>query len=379
MSTLFVLAANPDRVNRGMTLVEETCRQTADWLAAQGVAVEIAELVGPDEAGTSIPLLGCPEQMDDADHIVYWGDFVHMKRYIQTTSARLKRLGHSSERATQLAYDILLPESHERVTTVGTTLLLNGPSDYADQAYADRLVAFLNNSSGWFRDPFSLSTAKLLAPVSNVHLGLDCAFLTERWATTPSREMRIGVFMGRGSRPYEAVALTIRAVARRLEMTPHWIEWGHTGHFRPLNTNSRFSRLSGLQGSESRTVDLAPDRLLRGFSAVLTDTYHLAVYCIAIGLPVIMVLPPSGNTTAWNVSQGPPEAPRDKRWVLMNALDLGDMVIDLRAPLIGAVRRAIDRSVSAACEWDESRSQQVGRLSAAILGEVRSHIAGTGY
>jgi len=334
------------------------------------------------------------DQVLDADHIVYWGDFLHMAVYQSHTADVLsRRIGACTQaQAKELVAQTLLlrgvdDEVFDRVLTVGSTLCMNTASDYAS-GYGKDLSRFLSSAKGvWMRDPYSAHVARSFrGSRQGTTECLDTAFLLHEGGVAPA-DGAIGVFVGRSNvRPNE-VALFGRALQRTLSADAKWLPWGDEPAFWPLQSRrsfrmvwpelereqrvlSRFERVRTMVGALRKDAlpggaEASIEQLLRavaGCRLILTDTYHLAVTAWAQGIPAVCLVDDGGSS--WDVNAGTPHSRRDKRVDLYSQIDALGLIVKTA----GLGHRASDEAHRIA---DYLRSDELLNVTLARIDELR--------
>ena len=353
-----VITAPAPGFNPGMLVSELTARAFCERNGLAGAAtyfrvLPIAErFAHRDEDARRIALARCDvgmrfETLDGARSLagfrpLYWGDFLHMRQYIETVSRILARSGRGGT-----AEEILLlagadPELVAKAVSLGTTLLFNTASDLRDPAYGPQLAAFARGARAILvRDIVSAGQlADLTARPQESFLGLDVAQLVTLFADwreifEPATqfgldEQRFGVaFFARGGHR----ARTLAKILDRLGSgagTFRWLPWGDEAAFPQLSSLPRKLRLAPI-GGDAPPLSAVIEAVARA-RVVVTDTYHLAVIAWSIGTPAVLVpgLPGSGERT---VNAGHWSARIDKRFVFyaqhgLLEFFLGDAILE---------------------------------------------------
>lgn len=229
-------------------------------------------------AGTAIvyrKLVDPEEQLAPFDRIVYWGDFLHARRYgdigvIPDDLARRCLLLAEAPR-----------DLKRRVFAFGGCLYVNDAEDERDDKYLSAIGELYAAARGVYpRDPISTAYAARYAGFAgSVALGLDPAFLLDSsrllaWAgvplPVPGAEPRIGTWFGRSPLRDRMAALAGR-LGERIAAAPVDLAWN-------------------VASTEHPMLKLAHKiALLRSCSLVVTDTYHCAVNALREGVPTIAI------------------------------------------------------------------------------------------
>lgn len=285
-----------------------------------------------------------PDEFLAADHVLYWGDFLHMATYQDQAAhvlhRRIGRLTESEARhlvATVFMLDGVAPHVRERAVSYGSTLLFNTPTDYLGP-YGERLTALVRQArSVSFRDGYSARVAQLLRGDGSACHGSDAAFLLHD-APGPGPGLKVFasalVFFGRSSVPPEIPALFARRLTSRLGLAARWLDWGHPPAFWPMGARRRFRAAWPAIGRTTDQTQADVDTPAHGLrplldevaaaSLVVTDTYHLCVNAWRMGVPAVCLI---GETpTGWSVNAGSPGARRDKRVELYHQLDVSPLL-----------------------------------------------------
>jgi hypothetical protein len=116
-----------------------------------------------------------PGQLEPFDKILYWGDFLHARRYWQI--AGLDEV---------LAHRCLLLSSSKqalrsKVVSFGSSLYINTLEDQADETYTQPIGKLYRDAAAVLtRDPISADHAMRLSGYEKTGtLGVDCAFLLD--------------------------------------------------------------------------------------------------------------------------------------------------------------------------------------------------------
>ena len=349
----------------------------------------------------------------DADAVVYWGDFLHMRVYLSMTLDVLgRRMGLGPEVADEewVARCLLLRGQTDaalgRTLSFGTTLSLDQP-DRGDRYEQDfsRFVAGVRRI--WFRDPYSAHVGQLHRPDPRENCkGVDAAMLLDV-ASGPrsTRGDEMAVFLGRSDVAPRWVGRFGAHLARELALRPTWLPWGREPAFWPMRARKRLrlawpgldlaaarpghaeearARLSVIGGRPpAPEPDVTFDKLLEIIAdsrLVLTDTYHLAVLAWRLGTPAVCLTEAGETSSGWSVNLGHGGTARDKRVDLYSQLDV--------LPLLADPRREPTREARRICEvLGDDRVSVVGmrtltraaeRAQADLLRELAGLVPGLG-
>jgi hypothetical protein len=282
--------------------------------------------------GDIVPLRALPTR--EEGRLVYWGDFQHMKRYLEEVASLDGRGGRAGRlwprrRARSFArtLELLVPGDAELgpVQSFGTTLLFNSAHDLAAGAYSDALSAFVNRCTDlWLRDPISTAMARRLTAGEHVRLGVDPALLADR-PVRDSNDGRVAVFLGRTPAAHPALVEAANRLARHLDTLPQWLEWGCGGAFPGLATPEIRRALGALASAAPPAREVLGQ--LAGARAVVTDSYHLALIAWSWGVPAITIAAPVETGSPASVDGGRPWSWRDKREMAASQYGALDLVI----------------------------------------------------
>ncbi|HEX3463715.1 MAG TPA: polysaccharide pyruvyl transferase family protein [Candidatus Elarobacter sp.] len=275
------------------------------------------------------------DEIRASDGVLYWADFLHMAGYVRHLEELFARRGIAA--GAQLAQLLLLDGAAEDVlaksVTFGTSLLFNTLHDERDAAYGTALRRFLRDAKRvWVRDALSAArVAHLRGDYDTGYFGVDCALLLSREdvlreAAEPGAPCEphdagsVLAFFGREPSAREQLTTVAVEMGRALDRPVCWLRWGDSGGFPHLQprpetiADTRFTTVQGLLGA------------LAHASAVVTDTYHLAVTAWNFGVPAICAF--TGHTLGGDdVSSGAAFNWRDKREVFYSQYDALDFLI----------------------------------------------------
>lgn len=267
---------------------------------------------------------------------LFWGDFLHMRRYITALAG--------SDPTLESAYrKVLLLEGVNNATlkntiSYGTSFLFNSTADYMDPQYGPPLSRFLINASHiQMRDAVSSAIVANYRSHKIQPCGIDpvqLLALPEVEATVLSGMMprqpvnRALVFLARGQHCGEHLIPVIEQITTATDAACYWLPWGDQLSF-PFMKRENWPW---------PTVELPNDRRDHGVLApllaairdsrfVVTDTYHVAVSSWALGIPAILITGAyhDGERAAKEVDL---RMRMDKRTILMGQDGLLDFCID---------------------------------------------------
>ena len=298
---------------------------------------------------------------NDTNHGAYplfWGDFQHGHDYQVQSSKRFqevqRKLGKtvSSAEAIDWCYNYFLQENSSkdsRFGSFGTTLFQNNGRDWADSRYYSAIEAFLKRADICrFRDPYSAWCVKQLRNdfETNYH-GVDAAMLNTRQELLDIEntgvtekigdESRLGLFIGRSTKEISWLGLSklVSRLANGTGTTPTWIPWSYHASGllagRPKISRLLMPRLEDYSSERLMSGDILT--LLGKCRLVITDTYHLAINSLCMGIPAICIYQAAPDRMR-DANMGWRYAPRDKRALLYSSVNLSDFLMpsnDLRS------------------------------------------------
>lgn len=372
MKPIAIITATPPGINPGMLAGEAAARATLaragllpgatffrlvsleERLSALGDGAEA--VLRACDVGICHRLLDDPAILDDQVPL-FWGDFLHMRRYI-TALAQADPAREAAFRGVLLLAD--RPEATCReAISYGTSLLFNSTADEADPVYGPALRRFLGAAAHvQMRDAISAVRAAAWRPVTREACGIDPAQLMALPAV--AEEILAGVvcdptdralvFLARGRHCHDDVVAFVGEVATATGIPSRWLPWG--------------DRLSFPFGDRAAwpwpTIDLPPaptgtgvlPRLLAAIRAsrfVVTDTYHVAVSSWALGIPAVVL-----TGTYHDAERAAKEVDRrvrlDKRTVILGQDGLLDFCIEPALIGTAAGRAAVAGRLAAALE-----------------------------
>ena len=264
------------------------------------------------------PIFGNIDNLFSNDMIIYWGDFLQAKHYIESEGAgRLSQLYKiEKDKSLAFAYHALLQsEESDRVKVksiiFGSSLLYNCVGDYINGRYSKHLVKLLGKSRlVLMRDPISaVRISNLTQDYSKSHLGIDPAFLLKEndfkqlpvsnWSNNLKSKSAMGLFFGTRTEPPKRLFEFCRNLGKHFNVELEWVPW-FPFHEKLRQENKRTSRLS-FRFNKNNLLDQIENCLPRGdqytqgdllsvlkkYSFVVTDTYHLCINSWIAGTPAI--------------------------------------------------------------------------------------------
>ncbi|MGK5696139.1 hypothetical protein ACSNOJ_25160 [Streptomyces sp. URMC 128] len=306
-----ITAPNIGYRNTGMLTVdlafESLRRRTAPETETTWYTLHTPETVPLRECarGTEFPFRFHPltEHLDslrDHDAVVFWGDFLHTRHYLeQDATNRLLDFGFAEDRAAArnlLNRTLLFADQPDELLTrtlsYGGTILHNSQSDYEDKEYGPLFSRLVTRSRRvWVRDPLSAAKiAHLRGDRTTDHFGSDAALLsrpgdldhlpTTQWSRAVPDGGAIGVFLGARTPIPEWLPAFCQDLSERLGTPLEWLPWFDRDVPAPVGHIA--------QRPGRHTIgDLV--RVLPRYRLVITDTYHLAVNSWGAGTPAVCV------------------------------------------------------------------------------------------
>ena len=242
------------------------------------------------------------EAISDSDMIIFWGDFLHSKSYLEAELfSRVKKEVYPDKDTgalLDLIYGNLLLEnidySGAEIVIIGGNLLDFRADYYNDHRYISNLRNLYKASVlTLMRDPISARTVNnVLNDYKENFCGIDGAFLAIGKKTANlyknnisriTNTNKVGIFFGR-SWYYDEVLSFSCEICERMGIRSVWIPWFH---FKPWPLEEKYSCKIDLTSPDtnfSKTLDL-----LAECSLVITDTYHLCINSWAVGIPAICI------------------------------------------------------------------------------------------
>lgn len=313
MKKIAILTATPNGINPGM-LAGEAVAQAA--LARANLLkhatffrlLSLEERIGSKNAQADALIGACnvginhikisdPSVMDDYLPL-FWGDFLHMRRYISALAG--------SNRAREADYrKVLLLEGRSDATmknaiSYGTSFLFNSTPDYADAEYGPALSRFLENASHiQMRDAVSAAVVASFRKQRNQPCGIDPVQLLALpdvedailSGMMPKRPIsRALIFLARGQHSRDQLMPFIDAITNATGASGYWLPWGDQLSFPFMARKSWPFPTVPLPDDPRGFGVLAPLlAAIRDSRFVVTDTYHVAVSSWALGVPAIVI------------------------------------------------------------------------------------------
>ena len=257
--------------------------------------------------------------------ILYWGDFHHMAQYVSAVAAIIGDPGGNHRARRYLLLDGVDLDMVARSATFGTTLIFNSAADFMDNAYGAAIRRYLNNNhESWFRDPISTTFAARIRHGPGVSTAVDPALFIRRgqldnWVSSSDT---VGVFLGRTSRARQGLMQIAEILSLRMGWQLEWIDWGDTRGF------PRMILPEGISTNEEpgSSTAMAVISRLASCSAVVTDSYHMALISWRLGIPAVTVAAPA-SSRARSVTSGARWSWRDKRDLAGSSYGALDLVV----------------------------------------------------
>lgn len=379
-SIAVITAPNVAYANPGMTTVDLAFESVRNRLNVSA-SVHWYCLLGPSDRpiwhfmtdGSGLPFEFRPlhnslDQVYEHDAIVFWGDFLHARHYIEQDGINhLKRLDveSDSDKSRRILHRSLLfsdapDDTFSRVTLYGGNILHNSQSDYADERYSDAYHRLMARSRDvWLRDPISAAKASHLRPPQHAaHFGADAALLLDDneidslpvtgWAAEIPDNETIGVFVGKRTPIPPWFADFCHLIADRFSLKLEWLPWPVSEPPDDLDIPSRHD--------DYTFGDLLA--ALPRYKFIISDTYHACLNAWRSGTPAICIGSPQPGPSFGGV------------------LSLND----LKKHVFYAAYDATDLYVSTLDGMDGHREEQFERISRiidhgadAIVTRIRQH------
>ncbi|QIS14250.1 polysaccharide pyruvyl transferase family protein [Nocardia arthritidis] len=306
-----VSAANAGLKNTGMLSVD-----LAFWALSRRIGTDAditwytiqppdVEPIRPYVHGTELPfrfrsLLGAYAELADHDAVVFWGDFLHARHYLEQDAVywltRQQLVNNRDEARSLLDPALLLSTAPDEVIAktiaYGGTVLHNTQHDYADDDYRSAFFRLVSRCRMiWMRDAISAATVThIRQDYAKSHFGTDAALLLRLedldflprsgWADESDSGATIGVFVGSRTDTPNWLPELWQALSDRLGARPEWFPW-FDADLPP--EAAELPRRSG----DYRLGDLFT-RLSR-YRLVITDTYHLCINAWRSGVPAVCI------------------------------------------------------------------------------------------
>lgn len=307
--------------------------------------------------------------LEPGDLVLSWGDFQLGFDYLAQSAQRYREVSLGTGRSLSgkdpldwsYQYFLLqgiLGRKGIGVASFGTTLFQNTMTDWANERYYSAISQYLDACEfALFRDPYSAWVAgQITGQPRERHWGIDAAILNEAcdfdvlpsssaWEQVPSGA--VGVFLGRSTRSLSkwAFAKLAKQMSKRLGCSLWWLPWNYFSGSRLFRKRSRIVQKPLLDIEElPADADLFSGdiiRMLGRCQLVLTDTYHVAINAMALGIPAFCIYEPNPAAER-NANMGYRHAMRDKRQLLYASTNQTDLLMTAEDV---AVRRERERRV----------------------------------
>lgn len=306
-----ITAPNVSYANPGMATVDLAFESvlnhldspvTANWYCLHGPADRPIHRSMRNGTGLPFrfrPLLDELDQVYNHDAIVFWGDFMHTRHYIeQDEISRLCVLNAEPDRkkARQLLHRALLfrdapDDTFSRVVLYGGTIMHNSQADYADEEYYSSFRRFMAQCRYvWLRDPLSAAKAShLRTEEDSTRFGADAALLLHGrelaplpvtgWSEEITAGSKVGVFVGKRTTIPPWFSTFCRRLADHFSVKLEWLPWPLAEPPKDLNIPSR--------GNEFTFGDLLAS--LPKYRFIISDTYHLCLNAWRSGTPAVCI------------------------------------------------------------------------------------------
>lgn len=239
--------------------------------------------------------------INDSDIIIFWGDFIHSKTYLENElylRAKEQHASKNKEFLMDLIYKNIFFEninySNKTIIVFGGNLLDFRAHYYDDERYISCLKTLYETSSLiLMRDPISAMTVNnLLNDYQQNFCGVDSAFLSApnhtrrlyKYKVSKNTDSsKVGIFFGR-SWYYDEVLSFSCKICRRLGTTGVWVPWFHAKPWPLTEKYGDHIDVTAPDADYSGTLDQ-----LAECSLVITDTYHLCINAWSAGIPAICI------------------------------------------------------------------------------------------
>lgn len=302
--------------------------------------------------GHRVQIITDPGAFADYTHVVYWGDFLNNPAYGRGVfSWRHKQLGLVPKLGAGQDYwrRIFLLEDAPQVNAAAFSLGGNFQHDWprhmrpALARLAERFSAILP------RDAFSTHNLSRVMPfdaLTRVRQGMDMAFLLRPPQDKPAADDHFCWFFGRSG--LKETDELVAAVARATGLRPH-----------PLGDWLKMPAGGADEAFEQSRAAIASARF------VLTDTYHLLINTMTLGVPVIPIArrSPKQQGTLGDF----------KKFTLFEMLDLSHRVIDIPEDAEAADPARIVAAATEIATRPETRADDY-RLMRALADKFRGDV-----
>ena len=348
-----VVSAYPIGLNTGMLTSDLALRS---FLSRRGIAAQLTTFsIGPPltilgsgdgPGGVRYKPLASWEDLKGFDRIIFWGDFLHSRRFHQQDLPWMvanESMNLPPDALNERVFSALMLEHApdailQKVICFGGTIYINSLSDADDKRYIAALSRLFSSARlVLMRDPVSAALAARYGARGTTQ-GVDCALLLEPFGNIDWRRSRkapaaLAFSFGRGPSRRKSTRRLMRRLVAGLDHA--------------LNSKEQLS----LEWLSQNDVDpvaglLEKLELLHSRSAVVvTDTYHCAVNAWREGIPAVCIglgaEHPSGTLAD------------KKKELFLNMFGGGDFYVyseELRA--WGGVRRTTERLSTVLAHWE---------------------------
>lgn len=212
-----------------------------------------------------------------------------------------------------------------------------------DTEYLDNLKWLITKSSFIkFRDPYSANfCAAIRNDFKTSYEGVDATLLSTKEELlslpegdkefTETFEGQIGYYFGRSSRAFPKYHVTKfvkelqTALGKKLARIP-WTYFVKGLFTDSMDKHFNFFRVSKVSYKDSLFVAGDILKAVANCSIIITDTYHVAINAIALGVPVLM-FPEFRSSNKRDANMGYIESWRDKRVMLFLSNSLSDLLV----------------------------------------------------
>jgi len=290
MKNFAAICADPSGLNPGMLSVDLALDSVFRSLPGRNTLTYLnpkrARSVSGKKEGLEYLALNSPQELERYDCIIYWGDFFHWLPYAHWDwpyENPLLEAGWDLPKVVDQWYRVYLLEHHatqfrDRVIVFGGTFYGMTAQHLTDTRYRSALAALYGAARLVApRDSVSANLVPQLAANHSYNLGCDCALLLDADAALPMDlaqkfvedtvpQKFVVCYFGRSGMDASLLRFA-EGVATQMGLPLVMLDW-----------------LGQPEGLDGLAFKLA---VIRRASAVITDTYHLAVTAWREGVPVI--------------------------------------------------------------------------------------------
>lgn len=295
------------------------------------------------------------DNLNNDNILFFWGDFQWGNDYQEQSKLRLLKNVFKGVVPNGLNIDSLIKNRFLlssfysknvlpfKIFSYGTTLFQNRLTDLLDQEYSGNLHWLIKNSNYVkFRDSYSANyCAEIKKDFSSNYLGVDAALLNKATellsleigdtSFIESFQGQIGYYFGRssGSFPKLKVAQFMKQLGQRFSKKYVRIPWTYFSSGLFTDSMDNFMKFMRVPIVKTELSKITSGDILKGISNcdfVITDTYHVAINCIALKVPVF-IIPEFITKVERNANMGYIESWRDKRYLLFQNNSLSDLMI----------------------------------------------------